>query len=100
LDHRNDEDNITPPDKMYPAAAVDKACRECHDEHNVPAVKIVARWQERCAAKGSAKDITCTDCHGAHRLKLRTVRWDKQTKKLLGREIGARSQESGAGRGQ
>ncbi len=25
----------------------------------------------------------CTDCHGEHRLKVRTRRWDKETGKLV-----------------
>ncbi len=38
LAHRNDEDNITPPDKMYPLARVDAGClAECHDTHDAPA---------------------------------------------------------------
>ena len=35
-----------------------------------------------------AKDIVCIDCHGQHRLKIRTVRWDKQTKELIVRKPG------------
>jgi hypothetical protein len=89
LPHRNDENNTTPPDKMYPATAIDKMCGECHDEHNAPAKKVLARWQERCPKKG-ADQIVCTDCHGDHRLKLRTVRWDKATGKLLPAEKAAK----------
>ncbi len=81
--HRNDEDNITPPDLMYPLAEIDDACQECHDTHDAPAEKIIARWQTRCPEKKDVKKIACTDCHGRHRLKARTVRWDKSTGKLL-----------------
>ena len=83
--HRNDEDNVTPPDIMYPQEAIDKACAECHDTHDAPAVKIVIRWQERCPGKEDPSQIVCTDCHGEHRLKSRTVRWDKKTGRLLAR---------------
>ena len=83
LAHRNDENNTTPPDKMYPTDAIDASCATCHDEHIAPAKKVVARWQERCPAKTNPGEVLCTDCHGEHRLKLRTVRWDKKTGKLL-----------------
>lgn len=84
--HRNDEDNITPPDKMYPLSAVDKMCATCHDEHDAPARKVLARWQERCASKTDPSEIVCTDCHYQHRLQRRTVRWDKNTGEVLPRE--------------
>jgi hypothetical protein len=84
--HRNDEDNITPPDVIYPASKIDAMCKKCHEEHNVPAAKVVARWQQRCPGKTDPSQIVCTDCHGDHRLKLRTVRWDKETRKLLSRK--------------
>ena len=81
--HRNDEDNITPPDVMYPLDTIDEACQECHDTHDAPASKVVARWQERCPQKTDVSKIVCTDCHGTHRLESRTVRWDKRTGKLI-----------------
>lgn len=89
--HRNDEDNITPPDKMYALADVDRMCRECHDIHDAPARKVIQRWQERCPAKGNPKDIVCTDCHFHHRLPFRTVWWDKKTGKLIVRKSGQRT---------
>jgi hypothetical protein len=82
-EHRNDEDNITPPDKMYAPDGVDKMCSTCHEEHDAPAVKVLARWQERCAEKTDPKKVICTDCHGDHRMKRRTVRWDKKTGELI-----------------
>ena len=83
--HRDDEDNITPPDIMYAQDVVDTACKECHQEHDVAATKIITRWQERCPGKEDPGQIICTDCHGAHRLAVRTVRWDKKTRQLLAR---------------
>jgi hypothetical protein len=85
LAHRNDEDNVTPPDVMYPASKIEKGCKECHDSHDVPARDVIARWQKKCPAKTDPSQLVCTDCHGDHRLKLRTVRWDKETRKLLTR---------------
>ena len=81
--HRNDENNITPPDTMYPNAGIDSACVKCHETHDAPARKVVARYLERCSAKKSSDQLVCTDCHGEHRLKLRSVRWDKATGKLI-----------------
>jgi len=81
--HRNDENNITPPDTMYPASGIESACVECHETHNVPARKILARFTERRLDTKSPDQIICTDCHGTHRLNNRSVRWDKKTGKLL-----------------
>lgn len=86
LAHRDDEDNVTPPDVMYPADKIADKCAECHDTHDAAARKVIARWQERCPQKTNPKDLVCTDCHGQHRLKLRTVRWDKKTRKLIVRK--------------
>ena len=86
--HRNDENNITPPDIMYPDRSIDPACKECHKKHDAPAVAVIARWQRRCPTKSNPKTIVCTDCHGEHRLKLRTVRWDKKTGRLISTNRG------------
>lgn len=97
LAHRNDENNTTPPDKMYPAEAIDPACVECHDTHDAPARKVLARWKERCPEKTDFSRVVCTDCHGEHRLKLRTVRWDKKSGKLLAAGSSSGNATSGAG---
>jgi len=81
--HRNDENNTTPPDVMYPPDKIDVACQKCHANHDVPASKIVTLWLQRYPDKKDARRIVCTDCHGEHRLKVRTIRWDKNTGKLL-----------------
>lgn len=84
LEHRNDEDNITPPDKMYPFVKIDTGCQaDCHDTHDAPAREVLKRWQERCPGKTDFSEVVCTDCHGFHRLPRRTVQWDKETGKLL-----------------
>jgi hypothetical protein len=88
LDHRGDEDNITPPEKMYAASDIEKACQECHETHDAPARKVVAMWQQKCPARTSPGELLCTDCHGEHRLKFRTVWWDKKTGKLGERKPG------------
>ena len=71
--HRDDEDNITPPDTMYPLEKIDAACQKCHETHDAPAKKVLTRWQERCPQKKDFAGIVCTDCHGGHRLEKRTV---------------------------
>ncbi len=82
--HRNDENNITPPDVMFPMESIDPACGKCHETHDVPARKVLARLTERSPGKKNPDEVVCTDCHGHHRAKLRTVIWDKKTGKLLG----------------
>jgi len=111
--HQNDENNITPPEMMYSADKIDPFCRSCHKAHDippkeviarwlkrkaekkdpscqgchedndVPPEKVVARWTQRGLDKTDPNDIVCTDCHGDHRMKVRTVIWDKRSGKLL-----------------
>ncbi len=83
LPHQVDEFHRTPPEKMYGPQNVDAMCATCHDGHDAPAWKVVQRWQQRCAAKASLREIVCTDCHYEHRLPSRTVVWDKKTGKLV-----------------
>jgi hypothetical protein len=44
---------------------------------------VITRWQQRCPEKRDVSQIVCTDCHGEHRLKNRTVRWNKTTGDLI-----------------
>jgi hypothetical protein len=112
--HKNDENNTTPPDKMYPAGDIDRVCqkchpghdvqpakvvsrwkerigddktevlcKECHESHDIAAAKVVRKWQKQTGQKKSEELIVCTDCHGQHRLKMRSVRWDKKSGELL-----------------
>ncbi|MBN1845580.1 MAG: hypothetical protein JW810_07845 [Sedimentisphaerales bacterium] len=64
--HCSDEDNITPPDRMFAKASINSFCRSCH-----PSAKL-----------GAGKDY-CVQCHGTHRLEHRTRTWDKQTGELI-----------------
>ena len=81
--HRNDENNTTPPDTMFPAQTIDPFCQKCHKTHDVPAKRIIRRWQRTKLAKADPASIACTQCHGQHRMKVRTVIWDKTSGKLL-----------------
>jgi Cytochrome c3 len=83
LAHQNDENNTTPPQTMYATDQIDPFCRGCHATHDVPAQKVIARWVERGLDKTDSESIVCTDCHGRHRMKVRTVIWDKKSGKLL-----------------
>lgn len=83
--HRNDENNITPPDTMFPLTGLDEACKKCHKRHNVPARTVVARFLEKKVAADALERMVCTECHGEHRLAHRTVVWDRATGKLVAR---------------
>ena len=96
VDHRNDEDNITPPDKMYPLREIDRKCHECHDTHDASARRVILRWRTRCPEKTNTRDIVCTDCHFRHRLEARQVQWDKKTGKLLGKKDETKPAEESA----
>jgi hypothetical protein len=75
--HCGDEDNITPPDIMYPAEKIRPFCMGCHTKD-----KIDIAVHKKVLSDTSAKGI-CTNCHGEHRLGYRTRKWDKSTGKLI-----------------
>ena len=81
--HYSDESNTTPPDKMFPADKINPFCQGCHHSHDVAPGKVVALWMERNSDKTNPDKIVCTDCHGEHRMKVRTIIWDKETGKRL-----------------
>jgi hypothetical protein len=83
LEHQNDENNTTPPETLYPAEKIDPFCRKCHQSHDVSPREVIARWKERGLEKTDPQKMVCTDCHGEHRMKVRTIIWDKKTGKLL-----------------
>jgi hypothetical protein len=65
--HANDEHiGATRPDVTYPREKVDAACAVCHEEHDVPATKVIERFLERKLPPRPA--AICTDCHGSHRI--------------------------------
>ena len=82
-DHVADEANLTPPVVMYWPSRVGFNCYGCHPQHKASAREVILRWQERVAGKIDPKRVVCTDCHGEHRLKLRTIVWDKRTRVLI-----------------
>jgi len=74
--HCGDEDNITPPDIMYPKDKINTSCEACHPNDKLGS-------QHTPFLQGITKEKYCTDCHGKHRLAHRTRRWDRQTRKLI-----------------
>jgi hypothetical protein len=65
--HANDEDiGATKPDITFRRADVDASCQKCHEGHNVPARRVVARLIERNLSSRGA--VICTDCHGTHKI--------------------------------
>lgn len=84
--HQADEENIIPPETMFAADKINKACGKCHDSHDAPAEKVIALWETRSEKRLDPEKIVCTDCHGTHRMKVRTVVWDKATGKLIAKK--------------
>jgi hypothetical protein len=79
LDHSDDEDNITPPDIMYPKQKINPSCMKCHRRSKL---EKVSEHRPVLAAVATGKKH-CTDCHGDHRIAVRTRRWDKETGELI-----------------
>ncbi len=74
--HCADEDNITPPDRMFPRDGVNDACQDCHRR------TLSMTTQHKAVSPHRLKKV-CTDCHGEHRLNHRTRRWNRQTGELI-----------------
>ncbi|MCX5653439.1 MAG: hypothetical protein NTY65_02145 [Planctomycetota bacterium] len=86
-DHASDEANITPPQIMYPREKIDAACKVCHPD---PMERIVAgaKYCLHVLVTAEEQKKVCADCHGAHRMAHRSVRWDKVTGKVLPKANG------------
>jgi hypothetical protein len=87
--HRSDENNITPPEIMYPKAKINPTCMMCHPRHEI---RDVASHKTLLAgaktvfdsADEGANQMYCTDCHAKdHRINVRTIRWNKETGELI-----------------
>jgi len=76
--HCSDEDNVTPPDVMYPAAKIRVFCMGCHTKDDIDIAVHKSIWADTDTPQGA-----CTACHGEHRLSHRTRKWDKVTGKLI-----------------
>ena len=87
--HRSDENNITPPEIMYPKDKINPTCMMCHPRHEI---KHVASHKPLLAGAKTIFDsdesdneqLYCTTCHAKeHRINVRTIRWNKATGELL-----------------
>jgi len=66
--HANDEDvGATPPEVVFKRNQIDPMCRKCHEDHDVAAKKVIARFLQRRISP--ARPAVCTDCHGTHKIK-------------------------------
>lgn len=79
--HCGDENNITPPDIMYPKEIINRACMTCHLREELAQGDLGA--VHKPVLTGMLKQEYCTDCHGKHRLAHRTRRWDRRTGRLI-----------------
>jgi Doubled CXXCH motif (Paired_CXXCH_1) len=75
--HAGDEDNVTPPEIMFPKAKVNAACLKCHGRAQLSDTHKPVLDGTETANK------YCTDCHGEHRIRHRSRNWNKETGKLL-----------------
>jgi hypothetical protein len=90
LRHRSDEANVTPPEMMYAKERINPMCMMCHPREDLqdrkdhqPILEAALSAPESGPAGPDAKKY-CTDCHGVtHRMKNRTIRWDKNTGQRL-----------------
>jgi len=78
--HCGDENNVTPPEVMYPRDAIAKACTGCHKAEKL--AEKEHHWDVFAPKEGKPKKV-CTECHGKHRMAVRTVRWNKKTRQLI-----------------
>ena len=85
--HSQDEDNRIAPDRMFAVEAVNGSCMTCHVARSLTAVE---EHEPVVAPGATATDGVCTDCHGSHRLSVRTRRWDKATGRMIMLEEGPR----------
>ncbi len=89
--HRSDEANITPPEIMYPKERINPSCMSCHPRYDIrdrkdhqPILEAGLSTFEEATPVGENAKKYCTDCHGSkHRMKVRTIRWDKATGALF-----------------
>jgi hypothetical protein len=78
--HSEDEDNITPPDIMFPTSQIIPFCMECHKKEDL----LKEDRHEELFADDADANLTCMKCHGKeHHLEVRTRRWNKLNGKLI-----------------
>ncbi len=75
--HCGDEGNVTAPNIFYTKADIDPSCTVCHD----PAKPVSGDLYCLHVRTPEEAGKLCTECHGAHRMAVRAVRWDPKTRK-------------------
>jgi len=78
-EHSSDEDGLTAPELMFAPREINPSCMRCHKREKIAKEEA----HESVLAEAAGKKKLCTDCHGKHRLKARTRRWDKATGKVV-----------------
>jgi len=86
--HRSDEGNVTPPEIMYPKAKINPTCMMCHPRGEINHVRdhepLLARVETIFDPEDAGRKVYCTACHAKqHRIKVRTIQWNKATGELL-----------------
>jgi len=78
--HSQDEDSLVPPDVIFASNKVASFCIQCHEKRDLLEGDEA---HEKFFAGETEPDKTCTNCHDMkHSLKVRTRRWDKDTRKI------------------
>ena len=78
--HSQDEDSLVPPDVIFAPAKVASYCGQCHEKRDL---LDGDESHEKFFAGQVEPEKTCTSCHDMkHTLKVRTRRWDKETRKI------------------
>lgn len=78
--HSQDEDSLVPPDMIFASNKVASFCVQCHEKRDLLEGDEA---HEKFFAGETEQDQTCTSCHDMkHSLKVRTRRWDKDTRKI------------------
>ena len=81
--HCSDEDNITPPDTMFPEDKIKSFCMGCHTKEKIDIAVHNSVMAEADPKNARGLATSCTACHGEHRLAHRTRSWDKVTRQLI-----------------
>ncbi|HEX42325.1 MAG TPA: hypothetical protein ENN81_09745 [Phycisphaerales bacterium] len=89
--HRSDENNLTPPELMFPPERINPTCMMCHPRQDIQRVSSHKSLLEGAATifdTAAQSDPTqkqyCTDCHAKqHKMNLRTIHWNKATGELI-----------------
>ena len=88
--HRSDEDNVTPPEIMFPKNKINPTCMMCHPRHSIehiPSHALLLAGAKTIFDSDSdagGQQMYCTTCHAKeHRINVRTIRWNKATGEML-----------------